>query len=301
MKTAAMRKNPPSFEDVPECVRLGDAARDGRSDGALVLRGWLRARDLAPVIKQSFLLSKGCVRHLLYLASHTGSYLDARQARLNVLLNAYRRSLTQALWSVAPHGGGECRIELLRPRLTQANHLLYLFLRRLTSSGERDGAHSPPVASLFPCPPHALRLDTTIAPGTIGLLSSLLRSWEEGACPPVLLHALFLSLFHAERVGAPFFDSGGSHARYRSHVVRSCMRQYLLLRSAAPSPERCPPHCSADRPSLPCLRAIFDVKADECLVRVAGDYLRILPVMTELERTGNTQLGGISALAGQMK
>jgi len=277
MRNAA--RNSPRFADVLQDLMIRQKPARNQERGPLLLSGWIEHGDLQSVIKLSLSITRGCMRHLVYLIHHLGSCLQGSDTPIAAsLLPEYREHMKGLI-----HGQiaarQSCPIEGLGAKLSHADHLLYLIVDQLARSSGSAAAEES-LSYIFPGRPGSLKLSGSITLPEIRFLRRLTDSI--GSQPRkigALLHILFLSL----AVGT--VQHGGDtlksschelQRQYRAHLISKAMKTIVRNRISNDAEHgkavTCSGCMSGDGSSL--FREMFDVMSDEYLVKTAVTYVQ---------------------------
>jgi len=267
MNRIQSNSSPQRFRDILEDMRTF-AVRESEKV-PLSLRGWLTRGELDLLHKQALSLTRGCIRHVLYLVLHLGNYLNCHnQGLLNGLICEYRDGFKQILWGLLA-GNGECPVSRLQERLEPLDHLLHVIIERLKPSSPYT-RRDDDVASIYPCPRDALSYGTVIQARDIHCIRTIMAGSRHEKLPPLYGHLLFLLVMQglASR-GEETGQLRKNQERYRDSLKERLLRQ-LLAEGETAAGECRPGRCG--RNSIPCYGPVFDLQADEWLIRIASDY-----------------------------
>lgn len=267
----------PRFADVLQDLMSQQKPARTQERGPLLLSGWIDSNDLRFLTKFSLAITRGCVRHLVYLSHHLGSCLQGSDVPIAASLLPEYRDHMKALFHGQIASRQSCPLEGLGAKLYHANHLLYMIVEQLSrSSGSVTGEES--LSYISPGGSQSLKFSGSISRSEIRFMRRLADSL--GNQPQkigILPHILFLSLATGmvQKGGEGSVNSCVEMQRkYRAHVTAKAAQ--ILVRNKITSDvtdgkeATCSECLSGKGTSL--FRDIFDVMADEYLVKTAAVY-----------------------------
>ncbi len=277
---------PGRFRDILEDLKVS-ALRESESI-PLSLKGWLNSGELDLLNKQALSLSRGCIRHVLYLVLHLGNYLNCHnEGFLNGLICEYRHGFKKALWSLLA-GNRECPLSCLQERLEPLDHLLHVIIERLKPSGpyaRRDDE----IASIYPCPRHALSYTTTIHLNDIRIIRTIMAGRRYDKLSSLYAHLLFLLVMQGlASEGEETGKIRKNQERYRDSLKERLLKQLLKERHAEIGAR---PASRCGRDGVICYGSVFDLQADEWLIKIASDYKIHMLMMPESRMTQLQTMG----------
>lgn len=245
----------------------------------LYAKAWTDVNDVDLIIKQSFSLTMGCTRHLLYLIKHTGNYLNRHDVgMLNALIDEYKKTFIMLIWGILAKRQG-CRMSYLNNALTHVDHLLYLISKKLMLKNIVNPSQSEDLAVIYPCPEDAISFIGNISEYDIKFLDKVISSTGTSKTYPTLFnHLLFQIMFHGV-IEEDYFS--GSRLRflqleYKKLLKENALRLYMDFSKSGES--------VSGESMFDCLngcneglfKRIFNLKSDEYLIKIAAEYQKIL-------------------------
>jgi hypothetical protein len=291
MNSTQQAKSSLKFRDILDEMKSKRLHDSGKTP--LSLRGWLNYSELDLLNKQALALSRGCIRHVLYLVLHLGNYLNCHnEGLLNGLICEYREDFKKLIWNqLAP--GRECSITKLQERLEPLNHLLHVIVERMKPSGPYSRREDE-VTSLYPCPRHALPYSNVIHLHDIQFIRTIMTSRrKEEELPPLFTHLLFLmSMQGFVSPGAEGHTTRKNQEKYRD-LLKEKLLKMLVTRADR---EKCAEgsarsRCALEGSSPLCFTTVFDVQADEWLIKIACAYRIHMLTMPEYMETNESNPG----------
>lgn len=263
--------------------------------GPLIISGCIDHDDLRFLIKLSLSLTRGCVRHLVYLCHHLGGCLQGCDANIAASLIPEYRDQMKAISHELIVSRQSCPLEGLGKKLSHANHLFYLIMNKLARSSGRF-TREESLSYIIPGDSRSLKLNGSITLSEIRFL----RRLADSLCihpqkTGILPHILFMSLAAGilEKGGEPPRSSCSEIQRkYRAYITAKTIR--LMVKNQMMSVvmdgkgTTCRECLSGSGSSF--FREIFDTVADEYLVKTAASYLEHMinkeaaPSMTERKK-----------------
>lgn len=241
-------------------------------DHPLLLKGWLEKKDLNLLTKQAYSLSFGCVRHLLYSTLHLGNYLNSHEmSTVNGLIYDYKNEFRKIIYSVLSNKT-ECKTVLFNNKIEHLNNLLTLIVEKLNfekvSVSQKGG-----VSSFFPSPKDAINYNHILNPYELRLLKKIVNFSNKNV-PSLFYHVLFQNVL----MGKLSIDSehklkqADLQAKYKMHVTERAFAYFLNLKNTNNQKHDDSKSCLNQNFAQNCLKSIFDIKADEFLVKIANEY-----------------------------
>jgi len=268
----------PRFADVMQDLMSHQKSVRAQDRGPLILSGRIDSNDLRFLTRFSLAITKGCMRHLVYLGHHLGSCLQGSDVPIAASLLPEYREHMKALFHGQIASRQSCPLEGLGGKLYHANHLLYMIVDQLSrSSGSVTGEES--LSYISPGGAQSLKFSGGISRSEIRFLRRIVESLGSlpqkiGIVPHILFMSLATGMLPKEREGQ-MNSCVEVQQKYRSHVtertVKILVRNRLQLDVTDGKGATCGECLSGNETSL--FRGVFDAMADEYLVKTAAVYL----------------------------